>query len=48
MGSHRTERRLNLNIVIALILYAWIVRCIEIFDNNYHAVSHCNFVSVDA
>ena len=44
MGSHktvtqtgrnigRTKWRLNVNTVIAIILYAWIVTCIDLFDN---------------
>ena len=46
----RTEWRLNLKTDIAIILaiYAWIVRCIELFDNIKLHVLHCSFVSVDA
>jgi len=44
----RTEWRPNMNKVIAITLYAWIVRCIDLFDNIKSNVLHCSFVSVDA
>ena len=37
-----------MNTVIAIILYAWIVSCIELFDSIKSNVLHCSFVSVDA
>ena len=46
--TYRTEWRPNMNTVIAIILYAWIVRYIDLFDNVKSNVLHCRFVSVDA